>query len=144
MDGRVGGYLQMDALWRQGRWGSRNLGNFADVIYLRSHRSLDLQGISETFFFKLTTWAADREKLPCHFNFTQISSITLMSSVFFKPSLVCFWITPQIFNFFHPKKKRNGKLLAWSIQWLNWIDTQTKWKGRKNNVANMILFNILQ
>ena len=36
MDGRVGGYLQMDALWTQGRWGSRNVGIFADVIYLRS------------------------------------------------------------------------------------------------------------
>ena len=36
MDGRVGGGLQMDAMWTQGRWGSKNLGIFADVIYLRS------------------------------------------------------------------------------------------------------------
>ena len=36
MDGRVGGYLKMDALWTQGRWWSRNLGIFADIIYLRS------------------------------------------------------------------------------------------------------------
>ena len=36
MDGRVGGYLQMDALWTQEGWGSRNLGVFADVIYLWS------------------------------------------------------------------------------------------------------------
>ena len=51
--------------------------------------------------------------------------------------LLCFWMTPPIFNLFSCWK-RYGKLLRWAIWCLNWINTQTKTKWRKMNVASMV------
>ena len=55
--------------------------------------------------------------------------------------VVCFWIAPPIFYLLY-SKKRNENLLGWAIPCFNWINTHTKRKWRKMNVANQIYSSI--